>query len=767
MKKIARLMAALLVTSIVFTGCGKDAKGSLDATQVSKDEIMCVEKETTNLITEETLKQEGTELETQTETQTEIQTENQTEEQTEDVKEEETSKQTQNSNKVTNKDKNNVSEKDDSVTVGEKNSDKLTYDTNNKVNSDTECMKLAKEVIKKIITNGMSDFEKAKAIHDYMLVNIDYDYDDYLKNTIPYESYNVIGALKNKYAVCAGYAKTFKLLCELADLECTYVVGTARGYHAWNQVKIDGKWYNVDVTWDDPVNEDKVFDDHYYNNYNYFLVSDEQFSDHTPNGTVNKCNDSLREKAYEIGMPWAKDNYARNQEELKAAVKKAVDANSKEIILIWNIDWVDHVDMRDEISKVMFELNIEPTYRFGSCYYSEYRGVRYVRARYQINLENGKYETLNKSTTLDELKKQILATNDQNKAIYMDAGLANEKNFKSLITWAYDEKDIYLDISSKGKVSDSVAYIKVWKTDKSEKVDKATKAYSMSEIEKLVKEFAKDYSGDVKYITYYYENEFSGKEWDEVEEYIYEKSKEWNEKYCVNYIGIEAHSAINRVTFSLTEGYHKNGPYVEVRKASCTKTSLWQQKCTKCNYVVDEIEYETNGVHDAYWDYLSDTSRRIKCHECDYVGATETKIGDIWGYYDEQKTKELFDLINERRLSAMHYNIDDWGNLISMETPPQFVYDEDLAVKAREYIIDTINRNFGTSNEYVFERLWIKGYDAPSLVCSLLIDTTSGRNIMNEKTYDILGVACFSYDKDGTGIKNETIWCIYFGKTTN
>ena len=115
----------------------------------------------------------------------------------------------------------------------------------------------------------------------------------------------------------------------------------------------------------------------------------------------------------------------------------------------------------------------------------------------------------------------------------------------------------------------------------------------------------------------------------------------------------------------------------------------------------------------------------------------------------------------------MHYNIDDWGNLISMETPPQFVYDEDLAVKAREYIIKIINRDSSVSTEYVYERMWLTGYDNLNRVCSLFVDGTSGRNIMNEKTYDILGVACFSYDEDGTGINNKTMWCVYFGKSAN
>ena len=136
-------------------------------------------------------------------------------------------------------------------------------------------------------------------------MNIDYDYDNYCATTIPAESYSSLGALKNKYAVCAGYALTFKLLCETAGLECDYVAGTAGGYHAWNQVKVDGKWYNVDVTWDDPVSKGKAFDDHKYNRYSYFLISDElMYKDHKAHNAKHTCSSSLNAKAYEVGAPW-------------------------------------------------------------------------------------------------------------------------------------------------------------------------------------------------------------------------------------------------------------------------------------------------------------------------------------------------------------------------------------------------------------------------------------------------------------------------------
>ena len=212
--------------------------------------------------------------------------------------------------------------------VSDKNSDKITVSYGG--STSTEAKTLAQSVVNKIITKGMSDFEKAKAIFDYMVMNIDYDYDNYLADTIPDASYTALGALKNKYAVCAGYAKAFKLLCELSGLECDYVTGTAGGPHAWNQVKIDGKWYNVDVTWGDPVSKGKDFNDHTFNNYGYFLISDElMYKDHKTQNAQHTCSSSLNLKAYEVGAPWFSNtnSFVKNEAELISVVEKAVKTN--------------------------------------------------------------------------------------------------------------------------------------------------------------------------------------------------------------------------------------------------------------------------------------------------------------------------------------------------------------------------------------------------------------------------------------------------------
>lgn len=110
------------------------------------------------------------------------------------------------------------------------------------------------EVSSKITNQEMSDEEKIKAIHDWMCLNIAYDNENYLNDTIPDESYHVTGAMNKGMAVCNGYAETFKTFMGIQGIECSVVDGTGNGgLHAWNRVKLGGEYYYIDVTWDDPV----------------------------------------------------------------------------------------------------------------------------------------------------------------------------------------------------------------------------------------------------------------------------------------------------------------------------------------------------------------------------------------------------------------------------------------------------------------------------------------------------------------------------------
>ncbi|MGH2330987.1 stalk domain-containing protein [Thermoanaerobacter mathranii] len=140
----------------------------------------------------------------------------------------------------------------------------------------------AKEIISQIIKPDMSDIDKVKAIHDYIVKNTKYDYENLINNTIPPESYTAYGVLIKGVGVCQGYTAAFNLLAQLARIDSLGVAGTGFNYsgsmpHAWNMIRIDGKISYVDVTWDDPVPDqgDNV-------RYDYFNVTEEQLAkDHS------------------------------------------------------------------------------------------------------------------------------------------------------------------------------------------------------------------------------------------------------------------------------------------------------------------------------------------------------------------------------------------------------------------------------------------------------------------------------------------------------
>jgi|GEM_PF-1140763 len=141
----------------------------------------------------------------------------------------------------------------------------------------------AEKIISQVIKDGMSELDKARALHDYIILNSKYDYDNYLKDTIPEESNIAYGVLVKGTGVCGGYAAAFKLLAEMCGIKCIGVSGTANGgSHAWNMVKLDGKIGYVDVTWDDPVPDREGVV-----SYDYFNISEAQIAkDHIWNKTL-------------------------------------------------------------------------------------------------------------------------------------------------------------------------------------------------------------------------------------------------------------------------------------------------------------------------------------------------------------------------------------------------------------------------------------------------------------------------------------------------
>lgn len=119
------------------------------------------------------------------------------------------------------------------------------------------------EKVEEIIQNANkynTEYEKEKYFNDYICDNTEYDKEAPLGHT-------TFGALVSGKALCEGYAKAFKLLCNKADIECDLIVGYAEDTgHMWNSVNIDGKHSFVDVTWNDEE----------FSRYTYFNITGKQ-----------------------------------------------------------------------------------------------------------------------------------------------------------------------------------------------------------------------------------------------------------------------------------------------------------------------------------------------------------------------------------------------------------------------------------------------------------------------------------------------------------
>jgi len=134
-------------------------------------------------------------------------------------------------------------------------------------------------IINEIIRPDMTDYEKELAVHSYIIENCEYDRSREKNITIPPESFSAYGALCMGVSVCEGYSEACKLLLDRAGVDCQVICGTSRGSgHAWNIVKINGQYYHLDVTWDDPITKDGTN----LLTYRYFNLNDKEMAkDHS------------------------------------------------------------------------------------------------------------------------------------------------------------------------------------------------------------------------------------------------------------------------------------------------------------------------------------------------------------------------------------------------------------------------------------------------------------------------------------------------------
>ncbi|MDE6591687.1 MAG: hypothetical protein K2K57_01305 [Oscillospiraceae bacterium] len=141
-----------------------------------------------------------------------------------------------------------------------------TYNANQTEQMKAEINARCDEILSPV-TPEMSDYEIVKLIHDSIIKGCTYIESDNM-NT-------VYGCMVEGEALCQGYSRSFMYLCSEAGLVSYGVFGEANGPHMWNIAEMDGEYYHVDCTWDDPDRAERPDSV----SYDYFGVTDERINE--------------------------------------------------------------------------------------------------------------------------------------------------------------------------------------------------------------------------------------------------------------------------------------------------------------------------------------------------------------------------------------------------------------------------------------------------------------------------------------------------------
>ncbi|MDE6501127.1 MAG: hypothetical protein K2L10_03480 [Ruminococcus sp.] len=207
-------------------------------------------------------------------------------------------------------------------------------------------------VVQNVIENAPDgDYEKALYIHDYIVEVCRYN----LGSELTY-SPTVYGCLVEGQANCEGYAKAFCYLAKKLGLQCVLITGkTNKGEnHAWNQVEIDGEWYNLDVTWDDMDVSESV-------RKVYFLCDDDNF------GKTHIAENNYFEPFECVSVTnnyYIKNGlFATNNSEADAIIRREIISGKKSVELKFS-DFQAYSDFKREYveEQKMFDVILESGY---------------------------------------------------------------------------------------------------------------------------------------------------------------------------------------------------------------------------------------------------------------------------------------------------------------------------------------------------------------------------------------------------------------------
>lgn len=249
-----------------------------------------------------------------------------------------------------------------------KNSEQLVYCLERKIkpvfdeNSDVEKLyEDIKAILREIVDDDMSDVEKLKAIHDWVVMNVTYDKDllekmGYEDNLKSYRGFYLEGAIEDHRAVCEGMSKAVCVMANIEGIPCVIVSGKSATNpggpgHAWNKVNVNGDWYILDATSDGAI----INSEYEILSYEFFLIDEVKYSKKYIGDTFKdlKCTknyDIFKEAKYTYNF----NEYSfeiKNQNDLNNIVKYFYATEGDKMTIQMEIAFDYGTSIDDEINK--------------------------------------------------------------------------------------------------------------------------------------------------------------------------------------------------------------------------------------------------------------------------------------------------------------------------------------------------------------------------------------------------------------------------------
>ena len=188
----------------------------------------------------------------------------------------------------------------------------------------------AKEIALEITTAVSTEIDKVKAVHDWIILNTAYDVEALEKKEagIPFrpDSAHKEGIFNQGLAICTGYSEAAQAMLNSIGIETLLI---SNHDHQWNLVHVGGKWYHMDVTWDDPIPDvpGRVV-------YDYFLLSNETIATSRPFTPLRPANDDYLASVKKWnGLP-----VIHRLEEIPAVLQSSTPGTNNIQLYLWRLD---------------------------------------------------------------------------------------------------------------------------------------------------------------------------------------------------------------------------------------------------------------------------------------------------------------------------------------------------------------------------------------------------------------------------------------------